>query len=88
MRVDSGSDAGAWSATQGNVEFWNFGRGYAGRAVDLNGYPNVLGGIETTETCSFAANSSYVLSFQLGNNQGHHDNGVEYGFQNDNGILA
>jgi hypothetical protein len=78
---------GAWNVTQGNVELWNI-PGWDGYAVDLNGYPSTLGGIETSETFTFLANGSYVLSFLLGNNQNLYDNGILYGFRNDDGILA
>lgn len=87
-RFSSGSTVGKWIATQGNVEFWNFGGVFVGRAADLNGYPNVLGGIQTIGSFSFVANTSYTLSFLLGNNQGSFDNGVKFGFRNGNDIFA
>jgi hypothetical protein len=80
------SSSGVWKTTQGNVDLWNFGGDWVGLAVDLNGFS--LGGIETTDSFTFLANDSYILSFLLGKNNHYQGNGIEYGFRNAGGILA
>jgi hypothetical protein len=79
-------DFGNWSVVAGNIDVWTK-FGFVGNWIDMNG-TNALGSIETQATFSFSANSDYLLSFLLGNNQHTVDNGLTYGLRNDDGILA
>lgn len=79
---------GNWKVVSGNVDLWTFGGVFApGYSVDMNG-TNALGSIETQAMFNFTANSDYVLSFLLGNNQHRLDNGLDFGIRNGGNILA
>lgn len=78
---------GNWSVVSGNVDLWNFSGAFApGYSVDMSG--NQVGSIQTQAMFSFSANTTYSLSFLLGNNQHTQDNGLIYGFRNSAGVLA